>query len=128
MTESVQKCITLSAKQRKAISSVITCNSISEACKSIGISRSVFYGWMKDEAFRDALMQEQNSVIETALKDLKGLSSEAVEQLGKLLRETGNETVRLKAISLILEHTIKLKEIEDIERRLEEIERRLSNV
>lgn len=124
MTESVQKRRNLSPKQRKAISLIIANGSISGGCQAAGISRSVFYNWMKNDAFRDAFISEQDNVIETALKDLKGLSSEAVESLGKLLKES-NDNIKLRAIALILEHTIKLKEIESIEQRLEAIERRL---
>ena len=118
---------TLSRKQLKAIPVIISAKTITEGVKQAGISKTLFYDWMKDDNFRNEFIAKQNDVIATALKELKGLSSEAVESLGKILRETENENIRLKVIALILDHTIKMKEMEDIEQRLIEIERRMSN-
>jgi hypothetical protein len=118
---------TLSRKQLKAIPVIISAKTITEGVKQAGISKTLFYDWMKDDNFRNEFIAKQNDVIEAALKELKGLSSEAVESLGKLLRETENENIRLKAIALILDHTIKIKELEDIEKRLEALEGRLND-
>lgn len=119
--------LTLSRKQLKAIPLIISAKTITEGVKQAGISKTLFYEWMKNDVFRNEFISRQNDIIETALKELKGLSSEAVERLGSLLRETQNENIRLKAIALILDNTMKMKEIEDIEERLTEIERRLNN-
>ena len=121
-----QNC-TLSRKQLTAIPVIISAKTITEGVKEAGISKTLFYEWMKDNVFREEFISKQNDIIESALKELKGLSSIAVEKLGALLRDSANETIRLKAIALTLEHTIKLKELEDIEKRLGEIEKRLNN-
>lgn len=81
---------------------------------------------MKIDNFRQELTSRQNDIIETALKDLKKLFSGAIEELGKLLRKSKIEGIKLRAIALIIDHTIKMKEFEDIEKRLEAIERRLN--
>lgn len=118
---------TLSRKQLKAIPVIISAKTITEGVKQAGISKTLFYDWMKTEAFRNEFVSRQNDVIETVLIELKNLSSEAVESLGKLHRETKNENIRLKAITFIIDHTMKMKEIEDIEQRLTEIEGRMTN-
>lgn len=125
MTATIQNRPDLSYKQTKAIAEIITGGSIIEGCERAGISKSSFYEWMKDETFKDAFIAEQNNLFESSLKDLKGLSSEAVEHLGALLRGSLNENVKLRAIALVLEHAIKAKEIEGIETRLQAIEKEL---
>ena len=124
MNKNEQK-LTLSRKQMKAIPVIISARTITDGVKHAEISKTLFYEWMKDESFRNEFISRQNHIVETALKELKGLSSVAVEQLGALLRESDSETIRFKAIALILEHTIKIKEMEDIINRIERLERRI---
>jgi len=126
MNKSEQNLTNLSRKQLKAIPVIISSKTITEGVKQAGISKTIFYEWIKNDTFKNEFISRQNDIIETALKELKGLSSEAVEKLGTLLRESVNENIKLKAIALIIEHTIKMKEIENIEERLRELERRLN--
>lgn len=121
----IEQNLTLSRKQLKAIPVIIASKTITEGVKEAGISKTLFYDWMKNDTFRNEFISRQNDIIETALKELKGLYSVAVEKLGMLLRESLNENIRLKAISLILEHTIKITEIEELTKRIDSIERRL---
>ena len=121
----IEQNLTLSRKQLKAIPVIIASKTITEGVKEAGISKTLFYDWMKNDIFRNEFISRQNDIIETALKELKGLYSVAVEKLGMLLRESLNENIRLKAISLILEHTIKITEIEELTKRIDSIERRL---
>jgi len=127
MNKCEQNLTNLTRRQLKAIPLIIFAKTITEGVKQAGISKTLFYEWMKNENFKSEFISRQNDLIETALKELKGLSGEAIESLGKLLRESQNENIRLKAIALIIEHTVKIKEIEDIENRLTAIERRLNN-
>lgn len=128
MNESEQNLTNLTRKQLKTIPVIISAKTITEGVKQAGISKTLFYEWMKNDIFKNEFISRQNDLIDTALKELKGLSSEAVESLGKLLRETENENIRLKAISLILDHTIKMKELEEIEERLKELERKVGTI
>jgi len=121
-----QTLTTLTRKQLKAIPVIISSKTITEGVRQAGISKTIFYEWIKNDTFKNEFISRQNDIIETALKELKGLASEAIEKLGTLLRESVNENIKLKAIALIIEHTIKMKEIENIEERLRELERRLN--
>ncbi len=116
----------LTPKQKKCIPAIISARTITEGVKQAGISKTLFYDWMKDDFFRREFIAQQNDLIETALKELKGLSSDAVLKLGELLRGTENESIRLKTIALILDNTLKLKELEDIEERLLKLEKGVS--
>jgi hypothetical protein len=127
LMDKTERNLTLSRKQLKSIPVIISAKTITEGVKQARISKTLFYEWMKTDTFRNEFISRQNDLIETALKELKGLSSEAVKSLGKLLRESENENIRLKAIALILDHTMKIKEFEDIEQRLTEIEKRMTN-
>ena len=82
----------LTPKLNKAIPVIISARTITEGVKEASISKTLFYEWMKDDLFRQEFVSRQNDLIETALKELKGLSSEVVEKLGVLLRETQNES------------------------------------
>ena len=113
----------LTRKQLRAIPIIISARTVTEGVKLAGISKGVFYQWMKIEHFRQEFISQQNDLIETALKELKGLSTDAVEELGKLLKGTQNESIKLRAISLVIEYVLKMKELEDVELRLSALER-----
>ena len=118
----------LTKRQQRALPFVAFGRTIAEGCKQAGISKVTFYEWMKQEHFREALTSEQNNLFNSALKELKVLSSEAVETLGVLARESPSETIRLKAISLILEYIFKLKEIEDVQEIVKALQEKLDKI
>jgi hypothetical protein len=92
-----------------------------EACEKAKISRSTLHLWNQQEAFRDALQAAQDGAFEASLQQVKVNAGAAVEVL-LLLMQTGKQDVRARCASLILEHAIRIKQVEELEKRLETLE------
>ena len=70
------------------------------------------------EEFKAALKKQRDLVIEDALEVLKRNITVAVDTLIGLLRTTESETLKRLICNDIINHTIKSKEIEDLEKRI----------
>lgn len=95
-------------KQKQIIYALITSPTRREACKITGISERTLYNYMQDEEF----MKEYRTVIDGITKDtdarLKKAALIAVNHLISVVQdETAEESVRLKADRIILEHLTK---------------------
>ncbi len=80
---------------------------------------------MKIPAFRDALARERDAVLNDALSAVKVHVTKAVETLAKLMRIDDPITRRL-ACNDILRHALKVRELEDFEKRIASIEAALA--
>jgi ACT domain-containing protein len=116
----------LTEKQKKAIVLIIEAKSISEGVKKSGISRTIFYEWMKTPQFKLEFIRLRKEVIELALHDLKASTGEAVKVLRQLLNAK-NEGIRLRAALGMIEHIAKFIQFEEFEQRISELEKRATN-
>jgi hypothetical protein len=119
--------LSLSRKQMKVIPVIIAAKSVTEGVKQAGISKTLFYNWLKQESFKNEFISRQNDIIDAAFLEIKGLASLAVAKLGSLL-ESEKDTVRLKATTAVLEHISKMIEAEELTKRIEKLERRLNGL
>lgn len=112
----------LTNKQLKTINAILESRTIGEAAKKIGISRALFYEWMKNPEFKTELKRKQDEIIEIGLIGLRASVSEAVEVMRSLLK-TENEGIRFRSAESILNHYNRHKELAEIEERLSRIEK-----
>lgn len=118
--------LTLSEKQLKAIPAILGSATITEGCRKAKVSKTSFYEWMKEPAFKAEFIRQRNDLVSLALDELKGCTGEAVKVLRALLKSK-KEGVRLRTATAILDHVGKFIEYEELEHRLTEIERRLND-
>ena len=111
----------LSAKQLQALPHIVVAASDKEGCKAAGISRNTYYKWTKEPAFMAELAKRRDQVVTEALDVLKGHIDKAVAALVGLLK-TKNEGLRRQTATNIIDYTLKIKEINEIEKRLDTIE------
>ena len=112
----------LNRRQRAAIPYLVTAKSLQDGCEAAGISTSTLYVWLKDDAFRDELEGARSRVIEESLRRLKAGISGAVDGLIEL-SDDKNKLIRIRACEKIIDFFLKVRELDEIERRLESIER-----
>jgi ACT domain-containing protein len=117
---------TLSERQQKAIAVVLAARSIAEGVKKAKVSRTQFYEWLRDSAFKEEFERQRQELIDLALHELRVSAGEAVEVLRALLKSE-QDGVKLRTATAILDHIGKFIELENIEKRLSEIERRLES-
>jgi len=116
----------LSPKQSQAILLLLQGKSVEETANEVKVHFNTIYKWLEnDTEFRDALDAMRESVFIEALQALQSLAKKAVETLGELLDKNHSDYVRLASAKSILENAIKVKEIIDLEGRIEKLEKTL---
>jgi ABC-type transporter Mla subunit MlaD len=110
-------------RQAKAIPIILQARSIEAGCAQAGLSKARFYKWLKEsEEFAKAYKQQRDVLIDEAMESLKASIAKAVDTLTGLL-DSNNESLRRAVANDILTHIMKMRELQDIESRLESIER-----
>jgi len=117
------KALPLTDKQIKAIPHLIAAGTYDEGCKKARISRNTLYKWLKDPPFKTELQRHRDVVIEEALDTLKGNINKAVDTLVSLLGSAGSDSLKRLICNDIIGHTIKSKELEDLEERITALEK-----
>jgi hypothetical protein len=112
----------ISFKKKLLISNLLTSPTIDEACEKTGINRKTYYLWLKDKKFKDALKRQRNGVVKEAINRLKCSTTRAVDELIKLL-DTSRPELRRATCKDILDYSLRVIELEDIEERLDRIEK-----
>lgn len=113
--------LTLTPRQKRSIPLVLRARSIDEGCRAAKISPQTWYRWMKVEGFSDTVRTQREAIIAESLDRLKSCVTDAVNELTGLVR-TGEGPVRLRACHHVLTHFMKVRELEDMERRLAVLE------
>lgn len=111
----------LSERQRQAFPFLISARSLEAGCVEAGISRTTYYEWAKDEAFRAEIDRLRSEIISDALDRLKRGVSRAVDRLLELVN-SDKEHIAFIASVRTIEFFVKMKETEELEKRIEALE------
>ena len=114
----------LSAKQHRAISALLTSKSVTEAAVATGQGERTIYRWLSEPDFRQALSAAEGDLIDVATRRLLQLQGGALDTLEALLSDDTDASagVRLRAAQITLDHLLKLREMRDVEQRLQALE------
>lgn len=116
----------LTPKQRASLSFFLSCNTIDEAFKEAGISRNRYYEWMKEPGFKSELNSLREEVVCDAVGQLKTSATKAALTLCSLMDRDDCPSVQRAAANDVLNHVVKFKELQELEKRLDEVERLIS--
>jgi transposase-like protein len=115
--------VTLTHKQEKAIMLLLQNKKIEEVAQELGISTKTLYRWLKQDVFKKRFAEVRQELFNEALDSLKTLTKQAIDTLDDILRNGTKETSRVTASKTVLELALRLKEVEELERRVEELEK-----
>jgi hypothetical protein len=115
----------LTRKQRRAIPLILAEKSIDTGCRSAGIARQTFYRWLNDETFRGEYRRQQSRFFELAFETMKRNVQEGADKLAGLL-ETDNPHLLRRVCRDVLDYALKMKEMTEVEARLDTLERTVS--
>lgn len=114
----------LERKQDEAIAALLTQRTIEDAAKSISVSPNTLLRWLKDPDFDKAYREARRAAFRQSVARLQQASSTAVTALLKVLVDPATPaSARVRAADVILDHSAKAIELEDIEARVSELER-----
>ena len=115
----------LTDRQLKAIAVIVTSSTYTEGCKKAKLNRTTFYDWLKKPEFKAELDRQRDEITAEAFGVLTQSLTKAVEALVGLLDNKDDRIKRLTAKDVI-DFIIRHKENEELDRRLTEVEKRLS--
>jgi len=117
------KNVMLTHKQEKAIMLLLQNKKIEEVAQELKISQVTLYRWLKQENFKQRFSEVRQELFNEALNSLKTLSKQAIDTLDDILKNGTKETSRVTASKTVLELALRLKEVEELEKRVEELEK-----
>jgi hypothetical protein len=113
-------------KREAAALSLARGQSITEAATAAQTTERTIYRWARETEFQRRVGALREGLIHEAGGALAGNSTEAVKVLKELLTSQ-SENVRMKAADRLLAHTIRVCELTELARRIEELEQLLGN-
>ena len=115
----------LTPRQRRAIPLILAGKNIESGCMSAGISKQTFYKWLKDETFRGEYQRQQGLLFDLAFDTVKRNVQDGADKLAGLLA-TSNPQLLRRVCRDVLDYALKMKEMTDVEARLDVLERTVS--
>ena len=116
----------LTLRQQQLLVALVANPDIQAACKVAGVGRSTAHRWLKDPVFRAELARQRDAVLSETMDSVKTHASRAMAELAELL-DTEDDRLRRLICNDILGHAMKVRELEDFERRLVALEQTVRN-
>ena len=114
----------LTPLKMKLVAALVLEHDIQTAAMSVGVSRVTAYRWMKEAAFTEELVRQRDAVLTASLESVKTSSARAATALTALL-DVQDERLRRLVCNDILTRAMKIRELDDFERRLTALEKRV---
>lgn len=119
----------LTAKQVKALEALLEGANIQDAASAAGVNRKTVGRWLEDALFWKTYQLNSQRVLELAARRLTGKLDGAVGLLTSVMEdEDAPAGVRLRAAQQVIDGSLKLLEVTDIQVRLSALEERLEHV
>ena len=114
------------AQQREAAALSLACGqTIKEAAAAAATTERSVYRWASEPEFQQRVEALRDGLVNQAAGALVGNVTEAVNVL-KALLTSASEDIRMKAADKLLAHTVRVRELTELARRLEELEKLLA--
>ncbi len=116
-----EKTTSLTDRQLAALPHIAASPTLSQAARCASVGRATLYRWLQDERFRQALDRLQSEAADLARSELQGLMLKGILVLSQAMDDS-NPDIRLRAARATLYLALKVKDIKDIQQRLELID------
>lgn len=121
MTGNVTK---LKPKQQEAIAALLSNRSVDDAARAVKVTPRTLYRWQNEPDFDAAYRKARRAAFGQCVARLQQASSAAVSVMLKILADpSAPASARLRAADMVVTHSAKAIEIEDVEARVSELER-----
>ena len=128
-TNTKQTATALTPQQQQAIQALLTTPSLAEIAQAVGVTETTLRAWLRDPVFDDAYRRARRELLARLSGLLAQAALEAVAVLQAIAQdETAPPTVRVMAVRVTLDYTLKLAEYADVAVRLTEMEQQLAEI
>ena len=111
----------LTTRQRMALPILASAPSVAAAARLSNVGRRTLDRWLRDDDFREELVQLHQQSAELARAQLQGLTLQAILALGDAL-EDPNPDIRMRAIRTALSFSVKLNDIQKLREEVQVLE------
>jgi hypothetical protein len=117
-------------EHEKAVSALLSTNTIEAAARKAGISKRTLLRWMEEPTFRDAYRKTKGDILRMATAILTRDSGKAALTLTKVFtsRPTENQSARVSAAKATLRLALDAFVLEDLEERLHKLEKQTDEI
>jgi transposase len=111
-------------KQEKAISALLTTDSVSQAASVAGVGERTLYRWLRDSTFLEQYRKARKTALDQAISKLQERSNRAAKALIDIVEnEEMPPSTRVMAAKEVLQAAVKGIERDTFEAKLEQLER-----
>lgn len=114
-----------SRQEEAAIAALLSCRTILEAAKAVGIGEATLRRWMKEPGFAAHYREARRQVVQHSIGALQGATSKAVATLLRIM-DCDSPSAAASAARTVIERAHEAIELEDVLQRVDEIERALA--
>ena len=119
----------LSQPQQKALFSLISGSTQSEAASVAGCSLRTMQRWAKLPAFRQALSSSVDVTMSITVSRLSSLSDLAIDTLQSVMqKESSTPAHKIRCANSVLNHVLRLAELSTVLNRIDELEARVAGL
>lgn len=120
----------LTPRQRRAIASLMTRPTLAAAARDAKVSERQLYRWLYDDpAFVAELKATESAAIDQAVRRLSELSGTAIDTLDSAMHDNDATTgVKVRAADVSLSQLLRLRELHDLELRVQALEQGVKHV
>ena len=105
------------------IAALFSCGSNRDAAAALGVSQKALYERLKKPDFKSKLAQAKADILQAATNRAESRLNAAIDTMDEIMRNEENPvSVRLSASDAIIRQTLKLIELVDVTKRLDEVE------
>lgn len=116
----------LTRKQQRAVQALAAGKDMADAARSARVKQSDLLAWLSLPEFRQALSGAEGNLLDTSTRRLLNLQSLAVSEVAGILADrSASHEVRLRAAGQVIDTMLRLREMRDIEQRLQALEQSL---
>jgi hypothetical protein len=115
----------LTIKQQALLALMLTGKSVEQAAREGNVAERTAYRWVKEPAFKEALIAGQKQVFETALRALLLKVQKAINTLDRCMDDglTNPTSVQVRAAQITLEQALTVHKNAELEERIAELEK-----
>jgi len=116
----------LTRKQQSLIAAMLSNPTLIEAARAVGVSDDTARRWLALPHVKAAYNEACNQLLDTALTGLALTVEKAIETLKRNLSEDAPPPTQVRAAHIVLEQTLAIRKMGELEQRLADLEDRLS--
>lgn len=119
--------MSINVSRDNAITALVTNPTVKGAAAACGVSEKTLHAWLNEPAFAEKVQKAQNTITRRSIGRVLLSVGQAIDVLEEImLDKESNVGPRVTAAKAIMDHALRVYELESVQQRLDVLERRLN--